>query len=85
MPPFASCFHPWSCKQAVGLAHKMTLPCSAWRVWWVQYILPYGWSWSTGLLLGAILSSTDPVAVVALLKELGAAKNLSTIIEGSPS
>jgi len=34
------------------------------------------------LLLGGLLSATDPVAVVALLKELGASKKLSTIIEG---
>ena len=33
-------------------------------------------------LLGTILSATDPVAVVALLKEVGAAKTLGTIIEG---
>lgn len=29
-----------------------------------------------------LLSATDPVAVVALLKDLGASKKLSTIIEG---
>jgi hypothetical protein len=34
------------------------------------------------LLLGGLLSATDPVAVVALLKELGASKKLSTLIEG---
>jgi NhaP-type Na+/H+ or K+/H+ antiporter len=34
------------------------------------------------LLYGAIISATDPVAVVALLKELGAPKQLSTLIEG---
>lgn len=45
-------------------------------------IFPYDWSWSTGLLLGGLLSATDPVAVVALLKELGASKKLSTLIEG---
>jgi len=33
-------------------------------------------------LLGGLLSATDPVAVVALLKDLGASKKLSTIIEG---
>ena len=33
-------------------------------------------------LLGGLLSATDPVAVVALMKELGASKKLSTIIEG---
>jgi CPA1 family monovalent cation:H+ antiporter len=29
-----------------------------------------------------MLSATDPVAVVALLKELGASKRLSLLIEG---
>ncbi|GMH06736.1 hypothetical protein Nepgr_008576 [Nepenthes gracilis] len=43
---------------------------------------PYDWSWKTSLLLGGLLSATDPVAVVALLKELGASKKLNTIIEG---
>ncbi|CAI5993100.1 unnamed protein product [Closterium sp. NIES-64] len=47
-----------------------------------QCVLPYGWSWSTAMLLGSVLSTTDPVAVVALLKELGASKKLRTIIDG---
>ena len=34
------------------------------------------------LLFGAINSATDPVAVVALLKELGVSKHISTLIEG---
>lgn len=34
------------------------------------YILPYGWNWSESLLVGSILSATDPVAVVALLKSV---------------
>ena len=34
------------------------------------------------MLLGGLLSATDPVAVVALLKELGASKKLNTIVEG---
>ena len=48
----------------------------------LQFTFPYDWSWKTSLLLGGLLSATDPVAVVALLKELGASKKLSTIIEG---
>ena len=48
----------------------------------LQFTFPYDWSWKTSLLLGGLLSATDPVAVVALLKELGAGKKLSTIIEG---
>jgi NhaP-type Na+/H+ or K+/H+ antiporter len=41
-----------------------------------------GWGWSLALLFGAVVSATDPVAVVALLKELGASKKLGTLIEG---
>lgn len=48
----------------------------------IHYIIPYNWTWSTSLLLGGLLSATDPVAVVALLKELGASKKLNTLIEG---
>ncbi|KAK9277152.1 hypothetical protein L1049_006691 [Liquidambar formosana] len=48
----------------------------------LKLIFPYDWSWKTSLLLGGLLSATDPVAVVALLKELGASKKLNTIIEG---
>ncbi|OMO72604.1 hypothetical protein COLO4_27555 [Corchorus olitorius] len=48
----------------------------------LKLLFPYNWNWTTSLLLGGLLSATDPVAVVALLKELGASKKLSTIIEG---
>ena len=44
--------------------------------------LPYNWGWGSSLMLGSILSATDPVAVVALLKEVGASKRLGHIIEG---
>jgi Sodium/hydrogen exchanger family len=36
------------------------------------YIFPYGWSFSLAMTLGSILSATDPVAVAALLDEVGA-------------
>ena len=42
----------------------------------------YEWSWVTALLFGTVMSATDPVAVVALLKELGASAEISTMIEG---
>ncbi|KQJ88386.1 hypothetical protein BRADI_4g17381v3, partial [Brachypodium distachyon] len=48
----------------------------------VQFAFPYDWNWKTSLLLGGLLSATDPVAVVAHLKELGTSKKLNTIIEG---
>ncbi|HEC44433.1 MAG TPA: cyclic nucleotide-binding domain-containing protein [Bacteroides sp.] len=41
-----------------------------------------GWGWPMALLFGAVVSATDPVAVVALLKDLGASKKLGTLIEG---
>ena len=36
-----------------------------------RFIFSYNWSWALCLVFGAILSATDPVAVVAILKELG--------------
>jgi len=39
------------------------------------------WKFYECLLFGSIVSATDPVAVVALLKELGASARLSTLIE----
>ena len=40
------------------------------------------WNWTIALLFGAVVSATDPVAVVSILKELGASKKLGTLIEG---
>ncbi|CAE7423308.1 NHX7 [Symbiodinium natans] len=39
-------------------------------------------SWESSFLLGAVLSATDPVAVVAALKTLGAPAKLSTLVDG---
>ncbi len=36
----------------------------------VRYAFPYGWSWPESLLFAAMLSATDPVAVVAVLHEV---------------
>lgn len=43
---------------------------------------PWDWSWSVALMFGALISATDPVAVVALLKEQSSRKRLETLIEG---
>ena len=40
------------------------------------------WTWTLALLFGTVISATDPVAVVAILKEVGASKKLATLIEG---
>jgi len=42
----------------------------------------YGWSWGVCLLFGSMAAATDPVAVVALLGELGAPASLGTLVEG---
>jgi len=42
----------------------------------------WSWSWSAALVFGALISATDPVAVVALLREVGAPKRLGMLIEG---
>ena len=39
-------------------------------------------TWPSCLLLGSILSATDPVAVVALMSDLGVSKRLATLLEG---
>lgn len=41
-----------------------------------------GTSLATALLVGASLSATDPVSVVALFRELGVEKRLTTVMEG---
>ena len=41
-----------------------------------------GWSWPAALTLGSILAATDPVAVVAALKELHVSEKLSLLIGG---
>jgi len=44
--------------------------------------LALGFSWASAMLLGAILASTDPVAVIALLRRVKAPAGLVAILEG---
>mmetsp|Transcript_28634 Transcript_28634/g.72439 ORF Transcript_28634/g.72439 Transcript_28634/m.72439 type:complete len:970 (-) Transcript_28634:251-3160(-) len=48
----------------------------------LRYVLPYGWSWEICIMVGSILAATDPVAVVSLLKDLGASPTLTMLIQG---
>jgi monovalent cation:H+ antiporter, CPA1 family len=41
-----------------------------------------GFSWASGMLLGAILAATDPIAVVTLLRQIKAPAGLAAILEG---
>jgi CPA1 family monovalent cation:H+ antiporter len=44
--------------------------------------LGLGLDWASALLLGAIVSTTDPIAVVNLLRQVGAPPGLKAILEG---
>ena len=43
---------------------------------------PTGFPWIAALLTGALLSATDPVAVVALLRQMGVPERLAVLMEG---
>ena len=66
---------------ALLLAFPGALICLFFVALFARYVFDYGWSWSEALMLGAILSSTDPVAVVGLLRDLGSSPALATLIE----
>lgn len=42
----------------------------------------FGYAWLPALLVGAILSPTDPVSVLAILRQTGVSKGLAHIIDG---
>lgn len=73
--------------QILVLAGVLLVYCAFATAASMFYILGYNsetnnMSFMGCLLFGAIISATDPVAVVALLKELGINKRISTLIEG---
>ena len=41
-----------------------------------------GFDWASGFLLGAIVAATDPIAVVQLLRQIGAPAGLEAILDG---
>lgn len=51
-------------------------------IWLHSYVPQYDeWNWSFALMFGALISATDPVAVVALLRELNTSKRFSTLVD----
>ena len=49
----------------------------------LKFVLLYGgMGWAESLTIGAIIAATDPVAVVALLKELGTSVEFNILLEG---
>jgi CPA1 family monovalent cation:H+ antiporter len=45
-------------------------------------VLMVGMEWPVALLLGSMLSATDPVGVISLFRQLGAPKRLTVLVEG---
>ena len=70
--------------QILIMAGPMLVVCTFMSAAMMRFILGYQgeFTWDHAMIYGSIISATDPVAVVALLKELGASKRLSTLIEG---
>ena len=59
-------------------ADGITMPASLLSI----PFLPHNWDYLLCLTVGSILCATDPVAVVALLKDLGASPTLTVQIQG---
>lgn len=68
--------------QSIVLAGPGVLIGAALMGVFTKYLLPYNWSWTLSMVFGSILSATDPVAVVALLKSVGASPKLTILIVG---
>lgn len=83
---FNSDFHIFKVEfaQILIMAGPMLLIATFLSAVMMQYILGYDgeFTWNSALMYGSIISATDPVAVVCLLKELGASRRLATLIEG---
>lgn len=45
-----------------------------------KVIVPYGWGWGLCFTFGSILCATDPVAVVAVLKQVGATPRITMLV-----
>jgi CPA1 family monovalent cation:H+ antiporter len=50
--------------------------------WWILGLLGMPISWIYCLLFGALISPTDPISVLGIMKKIGAPKSLATKISG---
>ena len=72
----------WACLWLASVGVVISMMVTAMLCY---YVYPDNWSWNTSLIFGAMAAATDPVAVAAVLKELGAPETLATVIEGERS
>lgn len=74
-------------RKSLGAAVVLAVPALILATFLTAYLMlgiapGWGWSMTAALVFGALISATDPVAVVALMRELGVSKRLATLIEG---
>ena len=79
--PYPSSFTPTTAMSPLDSSVPGTLLSSVLIALIGVHVLGYGWTWTEGMVFGTMLSATDPVAVVALLKEMGAPEDLGVLIE----
>jgi len=68
--------------QLVIMAFPMVLAGASLTALVAYYVFPYSWPFMLCMTFGSILSATDPVAVAALMKEVGAPPRLKMHISG---
>jgi len=71
-----------SFSQLIIMAFPMVLAGATLTACVAFYIFPYEWPWMLCMTFGSILSATDPAAVAALLKEVGAPPRLKMHVSG---
>lgn len=74
--------HKWSISYLVTIGMVLSTLLTGFTIWWVLVLLGYELSFAYALLLGALISPTDAVAVLGILKRTRASKALKTIITG---
>ena len=68
--------------QLLNFAFPMVLAGTVLTALVAFHIFPFGWSFDLCMTFGAILAATDPVAVAALLEEVGAPPRLKVHVAG---
>eukprot|EP00928_Gymnodinium_smaydae_P037687 TRINITY_DN26119_c0_g1_i2.p1 TRINITY_DN26119_c0_g1~~TRINITY_DN26119_c0_g1_i2.p1 ORF type:complete len:502 (+),score=72.11 TRINITY_DN26119_c0_g1_i2:46-1506(+) len=73
----------WKCQGACGLLATVGVVYGASMTALVlYYICPVSFTWNESMTAGSIMAATDPVAVVAILKALGAPEKLNMLVSG---
>jgi monovalent cation:H+ antiporter, CPA1 family len=74
--------HKWSISYLVTIGMVVSTLLTGLAIWWIFVLFGYELSFAYALLLGALISPTDAVAVLGILKRTKVSKTLKTIITG---